>query len=429
MASRRPILTQRLANVPTDTVWNEMTPLAVKCGAVNLGQGFPNFSPPAFAVNHLSSVVNDPNPLFHQYCRPMGHPLLVEQLKIDYDKILNRKLNENTEIIVTSGVTQGLHLACEALINPGDEVISFAPAFDLYKNDVEMSGGVMTFLPMAAPSGSIRADDWVFDESELRRLIEDKSNPSKTRTKIIIMNTPQNVPGKVWSLAELEIIRKVALDYDLWVFADEVYTSLTYDGVRHISVASLPDMFDRTLVMCSAGKTFACTGWKVGWVVGHADAIRCMNQVLAHQTFCSPAVLQIAVARTMQEARESSYYTDLVEDYRKRRDMLCGILNDVGLEPTIPSGSYFVLANIRKINPKHYLVPAEEGEDDNVGNDWKFCRWMTKVIGVNAIPTSAFVPSELRGQYDMFARFAFCKKESDIIEAGKRLQQLKNYMD
>eukprot|EP00658_Telonema_sp_P-2_P053204 TRINITY_DN41665_c0_g1_i1.p1 TRINITY_DN41665_c0_g1~~TRINITY_DN41665_c0_g1_i1.p1 ORF type:complete len:189 (+),score=59.04 TRINITY_DN41665_c0_g1_i1:139-705(+) len=161
--------------------------------------------------------------------------------------------------------------------------------------------------------------------------------------------------GKVWLKKELEIIRKVAIEYDLWVVSDEVYTSLTYDGTEHVSIASLPDMFDRTLVMCSAGKTFACTGWKVGWVVGHADAIRCMNQVLSHQTFCSPAVLQIAAARTMKTARESNYYTELVDQYRERRDALCSMLKGVGLEPIIPSGSYFVLADIGKVNPKHYI--------------------------------------------------------------------------
>ena len=431
--SSRSVAAKRLATVPKNTVWGEMTPLALECKAVNLGQGFPNFNPPPFATEILSKVISDTaSPLFHQYCRSFGHLALVAEVEKEYNSRLfpvsidpttkRGSLNSLTEILITAGVTQGLNLACTALIDDGDEVISFEPFFDLYANDIHMAGGVVKLLPLhpstsAAMNGDTNANDWSFSEESLRSLVTKK-------TKAILINTPMNVPGKVLSRRELEVIAAVAIEHDLLVFSDEVYTSLVYDGLEHICIASLPGMFERTVTMCSAGKTFSCTGWKIGWAVGPAPFLSAMHQVSSHQTFCVTTPLQVTIARCLAAARSGNYYSEHVANYTKKRAMLCDILRGVGLPPVVPAGGFFALADISAIDPVHYCDPSDK---TGVAKDWQFCRWLTRVIGVNAIPATAFCGVESRPLFERFARFAYCKTEEDIVEAGKRLQRLKEF--
>ena len=405
---------KRLANVPKRTVWGEMTPLALEHKAVNLGQGFPNFAPPPFVTQGLANIVTAADqPLNHQYCRPFGVLPLVEQLQTMYSARLGRSVGLN-DVIVTVGVTQGINLACQAFVEPGDEVISFEPFFDLYANDIEMAGGVVKLVTMRTVDEG-RADAWFATEEDIRRQISPK-------TKAILLNTPQNVPGKVWRRDELEMVARIADEHDLLVFADEVYMSLVYDGLEHTSIASLPNMWSRTITFCSAGKTFTCTGWKIGWAVAPEPLIVAMSKVHAHQCFSVGTPLQLATAAALRHANSSDYFSELVTTYSNKRLELCRVLKLAGLEPLVPSGGYFVLATIHRVDPKHFYDPS-----DSVGKDWQFCRWMTKVIGVNAIPVTAFCSSESRPTFENYVRFAFCKKDEDIAEAGVRLQKLQQY--
>jgi kynurenine--oxoglutarate transaminase/cysteine-S-conjugate beta-lyase/glutamine--phenylpyruvate transaminase len=414
---------KRLANVPKRTVWGEMTPLALEYKAVNLGQGFPNFAPPPFVVEGLAAAaVAADQPLNHQYCRPFGVLPLVEQLRQIYGTRLCRDIGL-MDVLVTVGVTQGLNLACQAFVEPGDEVISFEPFFDLYANDIEMAGGVVKLVTMqgvqqtkSSADADLRADDWFVTEDDIRRQITPK-------TKAILLNTPQNVPGKVWRRDELEMVARIAEEKDLLVFADEVYMSLVYDGKEHISIASLPNMWNRTITFCSAGKTFTCTGWKIGWAVAPEPLIVAMGKVHAHQCFSVGTPLQLAAAAALKHASTSDYYAKLATTYSSKRLELCRILRSAGLEPLVPSGGYFVLASIERLDPKHFY----NAQDTEVGKDWQFCRWMTKVIGVNAIPVTAFCAPASRPLFENYVRFAFCKRDEDLAEAGLRLQKLQQY--
>lgn len=405
---------KRLAQVPKSTVWSEMTPLAIEHKAVNLGQGFPNFAPPDFVKKHLAAVATEEAaPLNHQYCRMYGHLDLVNPLRAIYGKRLKRDV-ALMELMVTNGTTQGLNLCCMAFLQSGDECIVFEPFFDLYCNDVEMTGAKVQLVPMS--TSTEHANKWTVSEAVLRSKIN-------KNTKAIMLNTPQNVPGKVWSRSELEMIAAVAVEHDLLVFSDEVYMSLVYDGVEHISIASLPGMFERTVTLCSAGKTFSCTGYKIGWVVAPEAFIIPLSQVQAHQSFSIATPLQIAVGRSLLEAEATGYYETLVQSYTTKRAALCSILTNAGLPVVMPGGGFFALADISNVDEAHYVDASETV----VARDWQFCRWLTKVIGVNAIPSTAFCCKESRPHFDRFVRFAFCKRDEDIAEAGVRLLKLKDY--
>lgn len=200
---------------------------------------------------------------------------------------------------------------------------------------------------------------------------------------------------------------------------------MVYDGQEHISIGSLPGMAERTIVVASAGKTFSCTGYKIGWIVALPHIITACNQVQAHQSFSIATPLQIAVGKSMETASEpnNTYYEDLKATYTERRSQLMKVLADSGLTPVVPSGGFFILADISEVDPVHYVDPNEK----TVGLDWQFCRWLTRHIGVNAIPTSAFCTPETRGTYEKYVRFAFCKREEDILAAGERLKKLLDY--
>lgn len=407
---------RRLEKIPKSTVWTEFTPMAIKHKAVNLGQGFPTFVPPRFVLENAQKVFAPDTTEFldHQYCRSMGHLDLVRVLQDKYTKLLGHQIQE-TDVVVTNGVTQGLNLAIQAFVDSGDEVVCFEPFFDLYCNDVHMANGSCKIVPLHIEGPT--ANDWRVKEADLRAAITD-------RTKVILLNTPQNVPGKVWSRDELEMVARVVRGTNIVVFSDEVYMTLVYDGIPHIPFASLPDMFERTVTMCSAGKTFSVTGWKLGWIVGPSYLIAPIQQVQAHQSFSISTPLQRVVAKSLVDAESNGYYAELLSTYERKRKLLCDVLSAAGLDPVVPQGGFFVLANISKVSPTAYMDP---NDTTDVGRDWQFCRWLTKDIGVTAIPTSAFCSVAGRARYDMYARFAFCKSDADIEEAGRRLLRLKEF--
>jgi aspartate/methionine/tyrosine aminotransferase len=364
-------------------------------------------------LDHLTQVASEPeSPLFHQYARSLGHLELVNPLKDMYSKRLGRELTVN-EILVTNGVTQGLYIACQAFLDVDDEMITFEPFFDLHTNDAFLASANVRLVPLHADSN--RADNWRYSEDDVRAAVTPKS-------KAILINTPQNVPGKVWSREELESIAKVAIEHDLLVLADEVYGELVYDGLEHVSIASLPGMYERTITFSSAGKTFSCTGWKVGWAVAPPALIASMQQVQSMQTFSIATPLQIAVGRSLRACESNGYLEELKRTFMRRRQLLCDTLRNVGLPPVVPSGGYFALADISRVDPRHFYNP-----DDTVAKDWQFCRWLTKVIGVNAIPVSAFCSEDHKHRYENYVRFAYCKAEADITEAGRRMEKLKLY--
>lgn len=406
----------RLASIPTFTVWQEMTTLANKHKAVNLGQGFPSCAPPQFLMDELQKTIEKGTmvPIEHQYARIQGDLELVAEIKQIYANRFSKQDLTDENVLITNGTTQGLNVAFQALINPGDEVIIFEPFYDAYPEDIKLAGGVVKVIPLL-PGAKNHSDAWCFSEKDLILSITPK-------TKIILLNTPQNVPGKVWSQKELEIVARIAIERDLIVIMDEVYMSLVYES-SHYHLALIPGMWERTITLCSIGKTFSCTGWKIGWAVGPANLVAALGKIVTYQSFSVATPLQKAVARALRLAEDNGYYTTLVAEYKERRKLLCDVLLKNNLSPVPCSGGYFVLADISKVDPKHYYDPT----DTNFARDWQFCRWLTKTIGVCAIPLTAFCFPEHRKMYDSYVRFAFCKSEAEIQEAGVRLQKLREY--
>eukprot|EP00760_Papus_ankaliazontas_P036582 PhM_4_TR8347/c1_g1_i5/m.17811/K00816/CCBL; kynurenine---oxoglutarate transaminase / cysteine-S-conjugate beta-lyase / glutamine---phenylpyruvate transaminase len=372
---------ERMRSIAKTTVWAEFTGLAMEHKAVNLGQGFPSWAPPPFVQKEYETVGSEAAtlPLQHQYCRSLGHPELVTALAAKYSKSLNRPVDAMKEVLITNGSTQGLYCAFQTFVGDGDEVIIFEPFFDLYMPDIHMAGGKTVLIPLRPTKGAGgTSQDWKYDPAELERAFN-------SRTKLVVINTPQNVPGKVWSRAELEHVAALVKKHDCFVVMDEVYEYMVYGGAEHVQMATLDGMWDRTITVGSAGKTFSCTGWKIGWCVGPSEAIVPLHQTHAHQAFSVATPLQIAVGRTLKSASldDGKYFDELRRGYERRRDVLVNVLSEVGLRPTVPHGAYFVVADVSCVPKGLYMNDAATSE--GVAMDWQFCRWLTKEYGVTAI--------------------------------------------
>jgi len=382
-----PFLTSRLQGFGT-TVFAEMTELALRHEALNLGQGFPDFDGPDFvkeaAVEAIRGGAN-------QYCRMTGRPELNRAVARHQKRFYDLDYDADAEITVTNGATEAICATLQALVETGDEVVFFEPFYDSYRASVAMAGGVERVVTLEAP-------DFRYDAAALERAITPK-------TRAILLNSPHNPTGKVFTRAELEHVARLARDHDLLVVSDEVYEHLTFDA-EHVPIATLPGMWERTVTLSSAGKTFSFTGWKIGWACAPrplSAAIRAAHQFM---TFCNGAPLQVAVARAVDEAGEGFYRT-FAEEYRERRDHLCRGLSEVGFGVAEPAGTYFVLADIRPL-----------GWDDDVA----FCRMLPEKVGVAAIPPTAFYVHKEAGRH--LVRFAFCKTLPLLDEAVRRLHGL-----
>ena len=306
------------------TIFQEMTELANAHNAVNLGQGFPDFPAPDFIKEAArEAIANEIN----QYAPGNGRLRLRQAISQKYKTQYGLTFNPDTDIVVTVGATEAIFAAILGLVDPGDEVILIEPYYDSYVPSVTMAGGVARFLTLRAP-------DWAIDPAELEALFNDK-------TKLILINTPQNPIGKVYTRAELELIANLCQKYDVIAVTDEVYEHLVYDGLTHTPLATLPGMAERTLTISSMGKTFSTTGWKVGWAVGHRDLITAVFRAHQFITYSGAAPLQEASAIALEYAAQSSYYADLMVMYQAKRDLLLYSLHEAGLHTLVPQGTYF----------------------------------------------------------------------------------------
>ena len=399
----------------TPTVFAEYTALAIEHNAVNLGQGFPNFPAPDFVKKAAQDAIGAD---LNQYTRSAGHLRLVKALAKVYSPLFNRDLNPLTEIVVTDGATEAIYATIQALIEPGDEVIMLEPFYDSYPASVIMAGGTPVYVsipPVAPEAGKqISAADWAIDFAALEAAFSE-------RTRLLILNTPQNALGKVYSRTELERIAQLAQKHDVLVLADEVYEWMVYpdagraEAIEHVRLATLPGMWERTITLGSAGKTFSVTGWKVGWAIAPAPIAHAI--LMGHQwiPFTVATPLQEAVAVGMEVAPQEGYFAWLGQMYQKKRDMLLDVLNQVGLTPVIPDGSYFILADSSTLD-----VPAEPG----VLRDVSAARWLTREVGVAAIPPSHFYSPAHQHLTDNLIRLCFCKTDEMLEAAAERLQRL-----
>ncbi|CEM21121.1 unnamed protein product [Vitrella brassicaformis CCMP3155] len=440
------------------TVWTEFQGLARETQAVNLGQGFPNWQPPSFVLAAAHGALTGPH---HQYTRTAGHPPLVELLAEKYSRHFDRDIDADTEVAVTIGASQALYVAMQSLLSAGDEVILMEPFFNLYDGQVRLAGGVPRYVPMDWREGSGgQRGSWRVDFDVLRQQI----NPL---TRLIILNTPQNPSGKVWERSELEELASIVREHpNLMVISDEVYKFMVFDEpsqtaaasplpaasageadsdssddgegeyrgkpAGHIHFASLPDMWERTLTVSSAGKTFSITGWQVGWLVGPAQWLTRVQLRLPFMQFCAPTPLQQALCNILTEASEpyrefSTYYDWLRHEYQDKQGKLCAALERAGIEARPGNGGFFVMAEIHNIAvPDHYLREGTPARPE-MTRDWAFCRWLAKEIGVVAIPASAFYSMENRHRGENLVRLAFCKTDDVLDEAARRLERVAEF--
>lgn len=390
---RRERRARRVANLGT-SIFSEMSALARQYNAVNLGQGFPDFPGPEWVKRAAEqAIMQDVN----QYAISHGSVQLRQQIAAHAGPRLGRTLDPDTEICVTSGATEAIFAAILGLVDPGDEVVVFEPFYDSYVPGIQFAGGVPRYVPLNPPDAV--HPDWWFDAGEL-------SGVFGPHTRLVLLNTPHNPTGKVFTAAELKMIADLCHRWDVLVLSDEVYEHIVFDGYQHLSICTLPGMWERTITVSSSGKTFSLTGWKVGWVIAPRElneAVRSTHQFI---TFCSAAPLQAGIATGFAEADARGYYAELQAAYQARRDLLVEALQLADLRPYIPRGTYFILCDI-----------AHLGFPDDVA----FCRYLTTEVGVTAIPPSFFYSDAHRHLGQGMARFSFCKSEQTLREAARRL--------
>jgi len=383
------VITKKLVPFGT-TVFAEMTALAQEHRAINLAQGFPDFEgPPEIVEAAVQALRSGEN----QYARSRGHTPLVEAIAESQNRYYGLEYDPLTEVVVFSGATEGIAASLLGLLNPGDEVILFEPFYDSYPPCLALSGAAPRFLTLRFP-------DFELDEGALRALVTD-------RTRMIVLNTPMNPTGKVFTEKELGVIASVCQEHDLIALTDEVYEHLVFDEASHKPLAAMPGMRERTLTLSSAGKTYSFTGWKIGWGTGPAALID--GAQAAHQflTYAIPTPLQEAVAFALRNFQED-FIAQFRAEYLARRDFLVSALKGVGFHVAIPKGTYFILAD---------FTPVFEG------TDWEFARWLTVEHGVAAIPPSSFFQADA-GEGRRLARFAFCKKMETLEAATERLSRI-----
>ena len=380
------MIARRLAGFGT-TIFTEMTRLAVEHGAINLAQGFPDFDGPDFVKEAAIAAIRDGR---GQYARMTGIPEIHDALSAKYRRDYGLDYRVGEELTVTSGATEAIFAAIQAICDPGDGIVLFEPYYDSYKASVVMAGGVPSFVTLEAPQ-------WSYDPASLVDAVTE-------RTRAILLNTPHNPTGKVFSGDELEAIARLCVERDLVCITDEVYEHMVYEG-RHVPMATLPGMRERTITISSFGKTFSLTGWKIGWAAAPrhlSAAVRAAHQFI---TFATATPLQHAAACALSAGPE--YYDRLLAGYRERRDYLVGELARIGFGVRAPAGAYYVCADFRRFS----------FEDDVA-----FCKHLIEDVGVAAIPPSAFYdrPGKGRG----YVRFAFCKKLETLEAAVGRLEKL-----
>ena len=370
----------------TESVIREMTRVADAHGAINLAQGFPDFDPPEELVA-AAKVALDGD--YHQYSVTWGAPAFRQALAEKQSRFMGLDINPETNIVVTCGSTEAMMAAMMTACNPGDKVLIFSPFYENYTADTILSGAEPIYVPMRPP-------DFSFDPDELTAAFQQ-------RPKAIVLCNPSNPTGRVFSKEELTIIADLAQEYDTFVITDEVYEHIVYPPLKHTYISALPGMFERTISCSSLSKTYAITGWRLGYVIASPEIIQGVRKVHDFLTVGAAHPLQAAAVTALNFPE--TYYQELINDYGRRRDLFLRYLDRTGLPYFRPEGAYYVLVDISQFGYE---------------NDTEFCIWMAKEIGVAAVPGSSFY----REPVNHLIRFNFAKREETLVAAGERLQRL-----
>jgi N-succinyldiaminopimelate aminotransferase len=377
------MVAHRLRGIPP-TIFSEMSALAVRTQSVNLGQGFPDADGPPDVIGRAVHALESGH---NQYAPGLGVPGLRQAVAAHQLRHYGIELDPDSEVVVTTGCTEGIAASLLGLVNDGDEVVVLEPYYDSYTAMIQMAGGVRRPVTLRAP-------DFRLDADELRAAVT-------PRTRFVLLNSPHNPTGTVLTRAELQAVADVAIEHDLLVITDEVYEHLVFDDREHVPLATLPGMFERTLTLSSVGKSYSFTGWKVGWATGPVALVGAVLAAKQWLTFTSGAPLQPAVAFALDE--EHDFPAKLAAQLQAKRDLLCAGLADVGVEVRVPEGTYFATTDISSL-----------GWEDGLS----FCLALPGRAGVVAIPTQGFYDTD-SGRH--LVRWAFCKEQAVIEEGLRRL--------
>ncbi|KQU46851.1 aminotransferase [Rhodococcus sp. Leaf278] len=372
------------------TIFAEMTALAVAKNAVNLGQGFPDTDgPPAMLEAAREAIANGLN----QYSPGPGMPVLRNAVAADRERRFGLRYDPDSQVLITVGATEAISASLLGLIEPGDEVLLIEPFYDSYAAAVALAGATRTAVPLVSDGNG-----WTVDTDALGRAVG-------PRTRMLIVNSPHNPTGTVFDRDTMVRIAEIAVEHDLLVLTDEVYEHLTFDGTVHTPIATLPGMFERTVTVSSAAKTFNATGWKTGWALGPSrliDAVRAAKQFMS---FVGGTPFQPAVAYALEH--EQPWIASMRDGLQRKRDTLSAALAAAGADVKYSAGTYFVCADI---------APIERGDA------YEFCRSLPDLVGVAAVPVTAFVDEP--APWKSLVRFAFCKQDEVLADAAERLRRL-----
>jgi aminotransferase len=372
----------------TESVIREMTRLAVQHKAVNLAQGFPDFPAPEVLKNAAREAITAD---INQYAITWGSKPFRDAIAAKYRRTYGLEFDPEREITVCCGSTEGMMASLMAVTNPGDELVIFEPYYENYNPDALLCGAERKFVKLHPP-------DWRFDPEELRRAFSPK-------TKAIILNSPNNPTGRVFDRADLEVIAALCQEFDCLAITDEIYEHILYDGTTHVPMMQIPGMRDRTILVNSMSKTYAVTGWRVGWVLASPDLSDSIRKVHDFLTVGAAAPLQQAGAVAL--ALPEDYYVALARDYTARRDAMLGVLEGAGFRCFHPRGAYYIMTDISGF-----------GYPD----DMEFARHLIEDVGVAAVPGSSFFEDPREGA--QMIRFCFCKKYETLEEAKVRLSKI-----
>jgi len=387
-ASREPYLTSKLQGFGT-TIFAEMSGIAVATNSINLGQGFPDTDAPREILDAAIEAINSG---LNQYPPGPGMPVLRNAIAAHQRRFYGLEYDPDSEVLVTVGATEALAAALIGMLDNGDEVVVFDPMFDSYAPCIAMAGGVVRPVLLRPPN-------YTFDPTEFLAAVT-------SRTKLILLNTPHNPTGRVFTREEMQFIADVAVERDLIVVTDEVYEHLVFDGTEHIAMASLPGMRDRTLSVSSGGKTFNTTGWKIGWVCGSPALVQAARTAKQFLTYVGGGPFQPAIALGL--GLPDSFFEGVAAGLQAQRDRLLPGLVAAGFNVMPTSGTYFVTVDIRPLQPD--------------GDGMAFCRALPHRCGVVAIPNEVLYADKAAGRH--LVRFAFCKRLEVLDEAVARLSSL-----
>ncbi len=385
---RLPHLCDRLQPYGGASVFAEMSALATRTGAINLGQGFPDADGPAVVAEAAVAAIRGG---YNQYPPGIGHPVLRQAVAEHQQRFWGLEFDPDTEVLVTAGATEAITASILALTGPGDEVVTFEPYFDIYPAGVSMAGATYRLVQLRPPA-------YTFDPDELAAAFG-------PRTRLLLLNSPHNPTGKVFSVQELDAIARLCVEHDVVAVTDEVYEHLVFDSNTHVPLATRPGMADRTVTISSAGKTLSFTGWKIGWVCARPALVRAVQAAKQLLTYVSGGPFQPAVAAGLRLGDD--FFAGLAADLQARRDLLCAGLAAAGFLPALPQGAYFITADIRPLG-------AVDGLE--------FCRSLPERCGVVAVPVQVLCDDKKMGA--SFVRFAACKRPAVLTEAVERMTAL-----